>query len=132
MPEPGLDGWQELMEAAARNARDLVADARLLLEAGRLPRAYALAELAAEEIGKLMMLAAVAVRVAMDDPVDLERFWRKFRDHDRKAMNAVFWDHIAMADPVAFMARGPSERTARGSPPAARGRRWPPARWQDL
>jgi hypothetical protein len=53
------------MEAAARNAHELVADARLLLEAGRMPRAYALAELAAEELGKLIMLTERAGWILM-------------------------------------------------------------------
>jgi AbiV family abortive infection protein len=46
--------------AAARNARGLVADAELLSGAGRLPRAYSLAGLAVEEVGKADCLAALA------------------------------------------------------------------------
>ena len=50
---PGADrralvGWAA---ATAANARDLLSGAELLLEAGRWPRAYALAVLAAEEWG---------------------------------------------------------------------------------
>jgi len=46
--------------AAARNARGLVADAELLSGAGRLARAYSLAGLAVEEVGKAGSLAALA------------------------------------------------------------------------
>jgi len=47
--------------AAARNACGLVEDAELLSEAGRLARAYSLAELAVEEVGKAKGLANLAV-----------------------------------------------------------------------
>jgi len=46
--------------AAARNARGLVEDAELLSGAGRLARAYSLAGLAVEEVGKAGSLAALA------------------------------------------------------------------------
>jgi AbiV family abortive infection protein len=46
--------------AAARNARGLVEDAELLSRAGRLARAYSLAGLAVEEVGKADSLAALA------------------------------------------------------------------------
>jgi len=46
--------------AAARNAQGLVKDAELLFCAGRLARAYSLAELAVEEVGKADSLAALA------------------------------------------------------------------------
>jgi AbiV len=46
--------------AAARNARGLVADAELLSGAGRFGRAYSLAGLAVEEVGKAGCLATLA------------------------------------------------------------------------
>jgi AbiV family abortive infection protein len=46
--------------AAARNARGLVADAELLSGAGRIARAYSLAGLAVEEVGKAGSLATLA------------------------------------------------------------------------
>jgi len=50
--------------AAARNACDLVEDAELLSGAGRLARAYSLAGLAVEEVGKADSLAALAAMPA--------------------------------------------------------------------
>jgi AbiV family abortive infection protein len=47
--------------AAARNARGLVEDAELLSGSGRLARAYSLAGLAVEEVGKAGGLATLAV-----------------------------------------------------------------------
>jgi len=49
------------MNAATRNARRLAADARLLLDAGRLPTAAALATLSIEETGKVSILREIAV-----------------------------------------------------------------------
>jgi AbiV family abortive infection protein len=46
--------------AAARNARGLAEDAELLAGAGRLARAYSLAGLAVEEVGKAGSVAALA------------------------------------------------------------------------
>jgi AbiV family abortive infection protein len=46
--------------AAARNARSLIEDAELLSGAGRLARAYSLAGLAVEEVGKAGSLAILA------------------------------------------------------------------------
>lgn len=50
MPSPAQ--LQQLAAASEKNAVDLAADARLLLEAGRFPRAHALATLSLEELGK--------------------------------------------------------------------------------
>ncbi len=50
--------------AAARNARGLAEDAELLSGAGRLARAYSLAGLAVEEVGKADSLAALAAMPA--------------------------------------------------------------------
>lgn len=51
MPTAGQ--LRQLAQAAAQNATDLAADARILLDAGRSSRAYALATLALKELGKM-------------------------------------------------------------------------------
>lgn len=51
MPTAGQ--LRQLAQAAAQKATDLAADARLLLDAGRFSRAYALATLTLEELGKM-------------------------------------------------------------------------------
>jgi len=96
-----LDG---LAHAVRVNARGLVDDARLLLEAGRYPRAFALAELAAEEVGKLVLVAATAIRVALDVPVNWPRFWKHFRHHPPKAWNAALIDRIMAVNATAWIA----------------------------
>jgi AbiV family abortive infection protein len=71
----------EGMNAANRNARRLVADAKLLLDAERYPSAAALAALAIEESGKVSILRALAIAKS---PEELRAEWRRYRDHRSK------------------------------------------------
>ena len=52
---------------ALANAQDLLSDARLLLENSRIARAYALAQLAQEELGKIPMLYRIAAEIRTRD-----------------------------------------------------------------
>ncbi len=68
--------------AAARNARGLVEDAELLSGAGRLARAYSLAGLAVEEVGKAGSLAALAAmpeNVRAQAPVGRMLEWHQMK-----------------------------------------------------
>lgn len=68
--------------AAARNACGLVEDAELLSGAGRLPRAYSLAGLAVEEVGKagsLATLAAMPLNVRARAPVGRMLEWHQMK-----------------------------------------------------
>jgi AbiV family abortive infection protein len=68
--------------AAARNACELVEDAKLLSGAGRLARAYSLAELAIEEVGKagnLAALAAMPVNLRARAPVGRMLEWHQMK-----------------------------------------------------
>jgi AbiV family abortive infection protein len=68
--------------AAARNARCLVEDAELLSRAGRLARAYSLAGLAVEEVGKagcLAILAAMPENVRARAPVGQMLEWHQMK-----------------------------------------------------
>ena len=60
-PIPEFDDLITLMQASLRNAGELLSDARLLLAAGRAPRAHALATLAFEEIGKAFICVLAVV-----------------------------------------------------------------------
>lgn len=53
----------ELQAAILQNVSNLAAAAGLLVEAGRDEQAYALAEAAAEEIGKYMLVIRVGIEV---------------------------------------------------------------------
>jgi AbiV family abortive infection protein len=68
--------------ASARNARGLVEDAELLCGAGRLARAYSLAGLAVEEVGKagsLTTLAAMPENVRARAPVGRMLEWHQMK-----------------------------------------------------
>ena len=68
--------------AAARNARGLVEDAELLSGAGRLARAYSLAGLAVEEVGKadsLLGLAAMPENLRARAPVGRMLEWHQLK-----------------------------------------------------
>jgi AbiV family abortive infection protein len=91
-----------LAHAAWENAVGLLDDAKLLLDAGRFPRAFALAELAAEELGKVILVAAMAVRVAVGMPPNWSRFWGKFLHHPDKAWNASLIDRVMAVNAKAW------------------------------
>jgi AbiV family abortive infection protein len=75
------------MNAAAKNAARLAADARLLFDNGRIPSALALAILAIEESGKVAILRGLAV--SSDESI--KSGWRDYRTHTRKN---VMWPLI--------------------------------------
>ncbi len=78
----------ELAEAALENANDLLDDARVLLENQRWARAYALAVLAAEEIGKFQL----CIVAASYEPTDIRawaNYWKNFITHGPKLTNWI-------------------------------------------
>jgi AbiV family abortive infection protein len=78
----------EGINAAARNAARLAADARLLFDSGRYPSAMALAILSIEESGKPSILRGLA---ATSDENSLKSAWRDYRTHTKKN---VMWPFI--------------------------------------
>jgi AbiV family abortive infection protein len=73
----------DLSAAALGNAVELLADARALLKARRWPRAYALAILAGEELGKAL-LCYPAKTLASNDIDGWGKFWVNFKRHPPK------------------------------------------------
>jgi AbiV family abortive infection protein len=71
----------EGMNAAIRNGRRLAADAKILLEAGRLPTAAAIAALSIEESGKVSILRSFATAAT---PEQIRVAWQNYRDHRSK------------------------------------------------
>lgn len=71
----------EGISAAQENARRLLDDAKLLLEARRLPSAAALAILSIEERGKTIILKRLAIA---KNPTELKKAWREYRSHRAK------------------------------------------------
>jgi AbiV family abortive infection protein len=82
MPQvPERDDLLSLMDALLSNAESLADDARLLHENGRFPRAYALAALAGEELGKVYLCLDALLS---SDGVDARQFWWGWRHHGDK------------------------------------------------
>lgn len=82
----------EGMTAAANNARRLVSDAVLLLEAKRWPTAAAVAILAIEEAGKVGILRSLAVARSDKDVADI---WKDFRSHRVKNAHGALLEYAA-------------------------------------
>jgi AbiV family abortive infection protein len=80
---PSREDLLKLAQAALANAGDLLADARLLAEAGSFPRAHALAALACEELGKEHQCLR-----ALSLPPSPKAFWNSFKHHRGKLEHA--------------------------------------------
>ena len=98
---PSAETARDLIAALLGNASDLVADARLLLANQRFARAYALAVLASEELGKTYL----CLQIALGDPtLDARGFWTGWRHHGEK-LEAAWAYHtafLAQLDQVDF------------------------------
>lgn len=82
----------EGMTAASENAARLAQDAKLLLDAERLPTACSLAALSIEESGKVSILRAMSL--ARDDN-ELKEEWKRYRSHTNKNVQWIFPQLVA-------------------------------------
>jgi AbiV family abortive infection protein len=71
---------------ARKNAQRLIDDADLLLQAGRLASASALAILAIEELGKVQIIKMIAL---FTEEADLKRVWKEYRSHRAKNVHWI-------------------------------------------
>ena len=112
--------------AAAGNARGLVEDAELLSGAGRLARAYSLAGLAVEEVGKAGSLATLA---AMPDSLRARApLGRMLEWHQMKLVAGELIAAMPFGVPGRTRPTSASSSTGRGGPPRRRLRCSTPAR----
>jgi AbiV family abortive infection protein len=81
-------------EAAHQNAVDLLEEADILRSQDRCARAYFLAHIACEEVGKLPILITAAVSRKMGHEVDWVRIDRVLRSHEGKIKQVLFMDSI--------------------------------------
>lgn len=77
----------ELSLAALANARSLFDDAVLLRHAGRTSSAFLLLGLAADELGKHVMVSAISGRD--DTDAEWKKFWRRMGSHESKLGNTL-------------------------------------------
>jgi AbiV family abortive infection protein len=99
------------MLAVRANAFELLEDARLLRRSGRISRAYALAYMACEEVGKLPILLGVATKLALGVPVDWKQTKKRFHSHSSKA--SQFFG-LARAMPMLLEAVASGQKTVDG------------------
>jgi len=74
------------MNAAEENAARLLADAELLLNAGRYPTACSLATLSLEEAGKIWTLRRIAT---CNDDAERRAIWTQYRSHQTKGRHSI-------------------------------------------
>ncbi len=105
-PLPDFDDLVTLIQACVRNAEDLLADARQLLEADRAPRAHALATLAFEEIGKafICVLALIPGPTRFFGLKSEGDFWKAWNSHLDKLAWARSYLSMLAQDPAAPIA----------------------------
>jgi len=94
---PPREDLGRLAQASLRNAKALLADARLLADAGRSPTAQAVATLALEETGKASL--CILALMPASTRVDAEGFWRSFRTHADKLLWAGSVLRVLVAEP---------------------------------
>jgi AbiV family abortive infection protein len=81
-------------EAAFANAVALLEEADMLRREGRCARAYFLTHICCEELGKLPILAALAVRLRMKFAVDWKKVDHALRSHEDKIKQVLFMDSL--------------------------------------
>ncbi len=97
IPSPAQ--FAEATVAAYENAARLLADAELLLAAGRHPTAHALAVIALEEIGKHVMFASANIRARADKSY-ARRYRKRLGDHADKSRNALLLAGLTARTPA--------------------------------
>ena len=76
------------MGACRANARELLEESEILLQAGRQARAFAIRYTAVEELAKYFILELAGKQVAQNNPPNWKRFWKRLRTHDSKIAQA--------------------------------------------
>lgn len=72
------------VDALLQNAKALIAESRLLYEAKAIARAYTLSHLGREELSRVVMLEAAALRMLAERPVEWKKLMKRLRDHKAK------------------------------------------------
>lgn len=90
MQPPTIAQLAELAFASLVNARGLFEDARILRSSGRLPSAFVLLGLSADEIGKHILVTALPSRGLSN--AEWKKFWKRFNSHEAKLGNTLYFD----------------------------------------
>jgi AbiV family abortive infection protein len=92
---PTLDELMVFMDVVLQNARDLIDEARLLLDNGRHARSYALAHIAAEELAKYFFVMVGSFEVGSGNALDWHGLMRQASKHPVKLRALLAFDLIA-------------------------------------
>lgn len=95
-PVPSHADLLAIFHAAQANAEDLLGDAELLADHERYSRAYALATLALEEVGK----AHLCLWAICSTQITPEKFWADFRSHEGKLADAHYRTEYLRPEPI--------------------------------
>ena len=77
------------------NAKELIEEANILLDNEKYARAYFLAQIAYEEIGKLPIILHETTRALYKEQHDWKKFYKRLRSHDAKNQVNVIFDKIS-------------------------------------
>lgn len=80
------------INAAAKNAKRLLADAQTLFDGGSYPTATALAILSIEESGKISILRELSLA---KDEEEIGEVWKRYRNHSSKNAHWILTDLVA-------------------------------------
>lgn len=86
------------IEKSVLNSEELIADADLLKENDRIPRAYTLYQLAIEEVGKAMDIYGSIVLGLVESEGGQKKLAKNFKDHVAKAQGARMFNLIYIVD----------------------------------
>jgi AbiV family abortive infection protein len=78
-----IEELAEGIKLCIENAKSLLNEAELLYSNGKLPRAFSLAVLSVEEMGKIPMLVRAAC-FEKDEKTRWSEFWKRWRNHEFK------------------------------------------------
>jgi AbiV family abortive infection protein len=76
-----------------QNAIDLIEDAELLFSSGRYARAFFLAQIATEELGKYVLIVSSAID-AVHGPFSWKQFYQDYRSHKTKTSKLLFFENL--------------------------------------
>jgi AbiV family abortive infection protein len=99
-----IDSIEDLIQASFANSQRLLEDARLLLEADRMPTAYLVAELAAEEAGKTLIILRAGTDLALGNAIDWKELRRRLSDHGSKLGTLMLFAWVIEDQPAAWAA----------------------------
>ncbi|MFB0919345.1 MAG: AbiV family abortive infection protein [Oscillospiraceae bacterium] len=83
------------------NANNLIIESKLLFENGMIARAYFLASIACEEIGKYLLISSAAIDYVRGT-LNWKNFWKRIRNHKAKNQTIELFENIFVSNDENF------------------------------